>query len=292
MKSGAIVIRFCNLYEVIIEKRIVASLPEIARIKTICRGIFSLFHPRFKILAYHSINPLSRDPFEINVISFEKQLCFLADNGYRVIGLEQAFREFETDNIHEKTVVITFDDGFKTLQRFVFPLLRHFNFPACVFLPFGFIGGIDSFSYEYPRFDRPLLDWDEIQKSQKYGISYGSHTMSHPNLIALDDRVLRYELQESKRILKTRIGTNFSTLAYPFGMFDNRVKKAVQETGYDCALCFGSMLSNTTVTDRFEMKREKILATTTLNDFARLVDVKKDFVRKVGFLAANAFGKA
>ena len=249
------------------------------------KGIISLFMPRFKILAYHSIYPSSRDSFEVDVGSFEKQLCFLANNGYRVIGLQQAFGELQTHNLPDKTVAITFDDGFKTLQQFALPVLNHFGFPAYVFLPFAFIGGADNFSCKYPRFDTPILDWDGIEKLLEAGITYGSHTMSHQDLTTLDEVTLQYELEESRRILKTLSETDFYALAYPFGLFDKRVKDAVRETKYDCALCFGNTLSNTRLTDVFELKREKITNSTCLDEFARVVDVRNDFVRKIKSLA-------
>ena len=245
------------------------------------KGVLSIFVPRFKILAYHSVNPVSRDPFEVTTTAFENQMNFLAKTDYHVISLEQAFRNMTNGRIHNKTLVITFDDGFHTLQRFAFPILKRLNFPATVFLPFNYIGRYDTFSYAIPRPHMPLLDWTTIEKFRQYGISYGSHTMSHRNLVTLDNDSLRYELEESRRILTHRLGISFCALAYPFGMFDERIKEASRKSHYDCGLCFGNILSNTSLTDHFEMKREKILNSTSLNDFGRLADVRKGFVRKV-----------
>ena len=133
----------------------------------------------------------------------------------------------------------------------------------------------------------PVLGWADIEDSTKYGIAYGSHTMSHRNLVELDDITLRFELSESKNILKRRLGLGFYALAYPFGMFDERVKQVVRDAGYDCALCFGNILSNTKSTDVFEIKREKILDSTSLDDFARIVNIKYDITRKMGHLMKN-----
>jgi len=248
-------------------------------IEQVAEGILSTLKSRFKILAYHSVGNASHDTYEVSTDNFEKQMRFLVKNDYSVIPLEDAYRNMLNQKIHERTIVITFDDGIAKLKKFAFPILKDLNFPATIFLPVKYIGGIDIFSYEKPKADRVLLNWTSIEKSIDDGISYGSHTMSHPNLVILDKHTLDYELNESRMILKERLGLRFHALAYPFGMFDNRVKTAARQSGYDCALCFGNVISNTKDTDPFEMKREGIINTISLRDFARLVDIRNDFSR-------------
>ena len=218
--------------------------PKFLQIHRFIKGFISCFRPRFKILAYHSINCVSRDPFEVKAEVFEEQIGLLAEKSYNVIGLEEAMRIMAKGIIRYKTVVITFDDGFASLSDFAFPILKNFGFPATVFLPFNYIGGIDAFSYDKPRPDMPVLGWADIEDSTKYGIAYGSHTMSHKNLVELYDTALHFELCESKNILKRRLGLDFYALAYPFGMFDERVKQVVRDAGYDCSLCFGNILQS------------------------------------------------
>lgn len=263
-----------------------------ATIGRIVQGLRSPFMPRFKVLAYHSINVVSRDPFELTIAAFEQQMRFLATKGYHVISLEQALSNMLAGTIHEKTVVITFDDGFEGLGRFAFPILKNFRFPAMVFLPFDYVGGIDAFSYQDPRPEMRLLNWTMIEESRKDGISYGSHTMSHRNLVDLDAETLRYELVQSKRLLTERLGEDFHALAYPFGMFDERVKLAARESGYHCAVCFGNILSNTRNTDPVEMKREKLLTHFSADDFAYIANVKNDLARKTTHLLRRAVGRA
>ncbi|MCP4367436.1 MAG: polysaccharide deacetylase family protein [Deltaproteobacteria bacterium] len=250
-------------------------------------GILDTLKPKFKILAYHSVGLSNFDPFEVAPETFEQQMGFLAETGYHVICLEEVYRNMLDQMIPDKTIVITFDDGLETLEKFAFPVLRRFNFPATVFLPVKYIGGLDVFSYEEPEADRVLLNWASIEDSIHGGISYGSHTMSHPNLVMLDDKALQYELDESKAILQKHLGVKFHALAYPFGIFDDRVKHAARQNGYDCALGFGHVLSNTRDTDLFEMKREKIDSSTSLKGFARLVDVRNDFSRGIKALLKN-----
>lgn len=250
------------------------------KIKRAIRGVQGLFKPRYKILAYHSVYPVSRDPYEVTEQMFRKQMACLAEKGYRVLSLEDAIRDMVEGSITDKTIVLTFDDGFQTVWDVAVPIMKEFDFTATVFLPIEFVGKVDGFSYELPRNEIRLMDWGLIEKAISRGITFGSHSMSHRNLVDLDEKTLRFELEESMRILKTRLGLKFLPFAYPFGMFNEQVQNLVRETGYDCGLCFGNILSNASNTDRFELKREKILNGTGISDFEKLIDVKNDFFRK------------
>lgn len=244
-------------------------------------AIVGLLSQRFKILAYHSVFEISRDTYEINASEFEKQMMMIADKGFRVVSLEESVQALLNGDIEPKTIVITFDDGFQSLLDFAFPIMKQLNFPATVFLPFDYIGGIDAFSYDLPRPDFRILSYQEIEESLVQNISYGSHTMSHSDLTFMDKRSLERELRESKQILNGKLRTRFSALAYPFGLFNEKVEQETASAGYDCAVCFGNVLSNSRYVSPFQLKREKILNTTTLDQFERLIDVRYDFVRKV-----------
>lgn len=62
-----------------------------------------------------------------------------------------------------------------------------------------------------------MLDWHQIKVMQNAGISFGSHTLTHPALSRLDPASLDWELLESKRKLEARLGRTVEHFAYPFG---------------------------------------------------------------------------
>jgi peptidoglycan/xylan/chitin deacetylase (PgdA/CDA1 family) len=71
------------------------------------------------------------------------------------------------------------------------------------------------------------------------GVTLASHTWSHPNLTRLDDAALREELMRSLAWLEDRDGDTARWLAYPYGIFDDRVAAAAAEAGYEAALRVG-----------------------------------------------------
>jgi peptidoglycan/xylan/chitin deacetylase (PgdA/CDA1 family) len=109
------------------------------------------------------------------------------------------------------------------------------------------------------RMERPdlMLRWEDIEVMRGKGMSFGSHSVSHPILSRLPEDCARMEICESKRTLEKRLGAPVTAFAYPSGRksdFDGRTKEMVKEAGYDCAvtMIFGV---NETDQDPYELRR-------------------------------------
>ena len=85
-----------------------------------------------------------------------------------------------------------------------------------------------------PEVDRPVT-WDQLREMCQKGIEVGSHTVSHPLLTYEDDATVERELRECKQVIEERLATNVRAFAYPNGDWDPRVRKMVQQAGYECA---------------------------------------------------------
>ena len=72
--------------------------------------------------------------------------------------------------------------------------------------------------------------------AQKPGVTIGSHTMSHPNLMLLSDSVLREELEESKSVLENITGQQIKHLSYPNNLWDERIAEMARNCGYETAV--------------------------------------------------------
>lgn len=94
------------------------------------------------VLTYHricnknydwSLNPLP-------VKSFKEHLKFLTDS-YNIISLDDLVDlVIKREPIHEKTVVLTFDDGYKDNYTNAYPLLQKYEIPATIYLTSKLIG--------------------------------------------------------------------------------------------------------------------------------------------------------
>jgi len=102
-----------------------------------------------------------------------------------------------------------------------------------------------------------MCSWNEIREMSENNISFGGHTMTHPILSKVSLEQARYEIQESKKIIETRMDRPINTFAYPNGQpddFNAEIKQIVKDTGYRlaCTTIFGK---NYQKTDPYELKR-------------------------------------
>lgn len=91
-------------------------------------------------------------------------------------------------------------------------------------------------STEGVRLPRMSLNWEEVRTAQTWGISFGSHSLTHPILPLLSDEALERELRISREIIESMTGTTCRLLAYPNGDHDDRVRAATQRAGYRWAV--------------------------------------------------------
>ena len=63
--------------------------------------------------------------------------------------------------------------------------------------------------------DDMVMNFDDLRVLQSDGHTIGSHTISHPNLAYLCDKEIRYEMEESKKILESELNTDVVHFSYP-----------------------------------------------------------------------------
>lgn len=133
--------------------------------------------------------------------------------------------------------LLTFDDGFRGVYEHALPILRELGWPFAVFLVSDRIGTSDAWNAAPAGEARtyPLLGRAEIAAMRQAGVSFQSHTRTHPDLTRLDAAALEDELAGSKRELEALLGGPVECLAYPYGRLDERVVAAARAAGYKAA---------------------------------------------------------
>lgn len=222
------------------------SLPRIDRLCTLYffHPLRRILHPlrtgHISILMYHNISDSKEKaahPYYLTNTSpeiFARQLDFLHENGYSVIGLQDVIKHLKsTEKIRNKYVVITFDDGYRDFYTNAFPILKKYGFSATVFLPTVFIS-----DRELKLKGKEHLSWDEVQKLRSNGITFGSHTATHPQLQSLSEADVEHELSRSKETIEDKLGEEIDSFSYPFAFpegdkrFTERLKKVLRRNGY------------------------------------------------------------
>lgn len=83
--------------------------------------------------------------------------------------------------------------------------------------------------------ERDILNWREIKEMLSYGIDFGSHTLTHPDLTSLKESEVKKEVLNSKKILEDRLRTNIYSFSYPYGFYNDDIKKIIKESSYSYA---------------------------------------------------------
>lgn len=238
------------------------------------------------ILVYHNItSEINKSKMQLDSVKideFERQMLFLRENDFNVITLKKLLKVLiNGEKIKKKTIVITFDDGYKTHFLRAFPILQKYNIPATVFLAVNYIGKdvvlpwIDSFDDLDKVEDLRPLDWEEVRKLYHAGIEIGSHTFSHKFLPKMDKEAIQNELIISAATIREVLGKSPTSFALPFSFpikhrswphFKSTLMSALHKAGYTscCTSCRGyvDLKSNT-----YMLKRIFINKYDTLQSF-------------------------
>lgn len=183
------------------------------------------------ILMYHYIRTVTnpRDTVGIGLSVppeiFDEQMKFLKDEGYTTVTLDDltSVWKFGTP-LPEKSIVLTFDDGYEDFYTAAFPILTKYNFKATIYIVTDFI-------------DRPnYLTKTQLEEiSQSPLITIGSHTQRHVNLQATSGTKLRDEIFESKTWLEKVTERPINHFCYPSGKYNQRAIQHVEAAGYTTA---------------------------------------------------------
>jgi peptidoglycan/xylan/chitin deacetylase (PgdA/CDA1 family) len=191
------------------------------------------------VLAYHLVDRrMDAGIAWITPGRFEKQIAWLAESGYRSLSLSEYLQRDHA--AAEKRVVITFDDGYRSLVQYALPILSCYHFRATVFAIAGYVGRPNLWDVKFflPRFQH--LDWGELRELLQSGWEIGSHSLNHDYLPALSDQQLQHDLVASRQILEDNLQTAIRHLSLPFGRGDQRVYRAAHEAGYASVSILGS----------------------------------------------------
>ena len=204
---------------------------------------------RFLILMYHMISEpktLADTRQACPTKLFEKQLMLLLKMGYIPISIDQVERYYaENIALPDYAVLISFDDGFEDNYLNAFHILQRYNIPAIIYLATGFIGQTNTWMPAPTYSQRKMLSWTQVQEMSSYGIQFGSHSVSHSNLTALDDDSVKQELIQSKQIIEERLGLECRHFAYPYGLLTEKTRDLVRQTGFETACSTRSGFNNT-----------------------------------------------
>jgi peptidoglycan/xylan/chitin deacetylase (PgdA/CDA1 family) len=187
--------------------------------------------PPIPVLMYHDIGPKPVGGFaaiSVAIDKFAQQMAHLTDHGWQSLTMDQ-YRAVRAGTFAapRRSVLITFDDGYRSILSNALPIMARHGLVGTVFIVTGQIGQPAHWTGEPATIVRATLDDSEITTLIKSGFDIGAHAHTHPDLTHLSDNRLKQEVAQSVDLLKARFGITDPAFAYPFGVHDDRTRELV-----------------------------------------------------------------
>src|SRR5690242_14592987 len=186
------------------------------------------------VLCYHKVE--RRRELGVTRLSprrFATQMTALARAGWHGISLGDFAATLRNERRAEsRELLITFDDAYRGLRDYAFPVLREIGFSAACFVITEYAGRLNRWDVAYGGRRFAHLAWRDMERWRACGLSFESHTATHPRLTWIDARSLRDELERSRHALGQALGTPPTAISHPFGVVDGRVSSAAEACGY------------------------------------------------------------
>ena len=183
------------------------------------------------ILQYHHVSASTPAITSVTPEQFREQMQYLSENDFIVKPLSEVVDAIKNNqDIPAKTVVITFDDGYRSIAKTAHPILKEYGFPYTLFV------SIEPIKAKY----REMMSWDELIALSKEGAEIANHSWAHEHLIRkvkgeskeqwierIEDNILRTESEISQAT-----GQNHKMLAYPYGEYNQDIESMLTRNGF------------------------------------------------------------
>lgn len=236
---------------------------------------FTLPGNKLRVLEYHSI---STDGFEDQITlpkqKFIRQLDYLKSQGYRTMWLSEidGYQKQQKD-LPPKTVALTFDDGYVNNYTELYPLLKHYDMKATVFMVLGRIGQNVDWPGQYVKPTMELMTKSQLVEIGSH-IEIAHHTFKHDNYTKISLKEVDADLQKCNEVIAKENLNVFPALAYTFGRYyrkksekQRRLFEILEKNGIRYAFRIGNRINKFPLKSFYDIQRTDIRGTDSFEDF-------------------------
>ena len=170
------------------------------------------------ILMYHIVDDENFSKISIPTKLFAEHVAFLKSEGYRSLTIAEYVTAIRNPKQlpEDRSVLITFDDGYVDVLTQAAPVLSAAGYSACVFLISNYAGDLNLWNRKACYLKRHL-SWAEILELLRVGFDIGAHTQDHHCLVKFDANFVEKELKLSQIRIQQETGRLVRAFAYPYG---------------------------------------------------------------------------
>lgn len=242
---------------------------------------------RSAILTYHAIDQ-APSPLCIEPALFRAQLERIQELGWQTTTVLALANHVRAGSLPERTLALTFDDGFASVCEIAAPELEARRMTATVFCVAGHLGGRNDWPTDRAGgYVAPLCGAGDLRALAAAGIEIGAHGDRHAPLVTRSPDVLRRELLEARTTLEERVGSSIRSVAYPYGAPPSREAAAIVRSAY-AAGCTTNLRRLRVGDDPFALPRIDAHYFRNPELLARLLDGRLDGYLRLRSRAARA----
>ena len=219
------------------------------------------------ILLYHYVEPwpagasIVRRNLTVQPHDFAAQMAYLHQQGYVTVSLYDLMQALALGSpLPNRAVVLTFDDGYRTLMDYAAPALQ----------PYGYTGTVFVITQLMDENFSQYLTWPQAEALYAAGWKIEPHTKTHPVLAGGSRDYQLYEMLGALQTVQAHIGVAPRFFAYPYGKYDALTVELLKEMHIWAAVTEvpGSVHN---YSDRYTLHRVRINGTISLQDFIRTI---------------------
>jgi peptidoglycan/xylan/chitin deacetylase (PgdA/CDA1 family) len=192
-----------------------------------------------RILMYHKVSPHADNPPCVPPSLFREQMEHVRACANPVSVDDYLAARRGERPLPPRSVLVTFDDGYRDTLEHAAPILSALGIPAVLFTPTSYIGATRPLPHDEglarAGVDNPTLDWDGVRALLDHGFEIGSHGETHRVFSELPPDEAGTEIRRSKALLEERIGRRVRCFAFVKGAPDSFTRETVRqvaEAGY------------------------------------------------------------
>lgn len=195
------------------------------------------------ILAYHHLTEDEpQSGAELEVAKFKEQMEFLYENNYNTLSFKELREYHSKGHFPANSIVITFDDGYRSFYTKAYPVLKEYGFNASVFPIVSLTPGLEKKEVWIDH-----LSFSDMREMKPELICFGSHTYDLHYYTEEDKPAIMQKSEESEKEYKERIERDLRVskdllemqtdqeiyaLAWPYGVETDDARKIALELEY------------------------------------------------------------
>lgn len=221
--------------------------------------LFAFPKNRLIILMYHQVKKETHENLTVSLKQLEQQFEYLNKKKYKT----RFFSELNT--LGKKSIILTFDDGYKNNFEYLPSLLEKYNLKATIFIPTKFI------QEGYKNYE--MMGFEDIRNLDKKHFEIALHSHAHENFRHLSTECIASDLKTNMLILDNEKIPYSKVLCYPYGKYPKKSPKkeevfsAFESLGIDFAVRIGNKVNYFPTKNPYELCRMDIKGKDSLRKF-------------------------